>query len=336
LVTNEQGWRSFGGWLVLTAASSFLLVVLLLVALDPFDTGRFPRVPGREGVHQQYVTFVNASRGRDERFRVAILGSSTVQFLEPGAMAARIGAPVTSLSMPGSASEEALAAADWVVRSRRTPALALILGVDGWWCTSGPGLHGMLPFPYWLYSRSNLEYVRGMIRPRTVRHAVIRAQYLAGRGKRPPARPDGFYDYERVYRQINYEAGTPERLARVEPAGSVNLTGRFPALEALDGFLRDVPPETIVVLLRPPVFINGLPVPGSDYASSERQCREQLSKIAQARPRTVVLDWRVDRPETRSAANFYDHIHVRRALARVLEAELAAAVNPARDDHAAH
>ena len=91
-------------------------------------------------------------------------------------------------------------------------------------------------------------------------------------------------------------------------------------------------PETILVLLQPPVFINGLPATGSDYARSERQCKDRLQRLAAARPRTVVLDWRVERPETRAAANFYDHIHMRGALARVLEPEVAAAVNAVAND----
>ena len=131
---------------------------------------------------------------------------------------------------------------------------------------------------------------------------------------------------------MNYGAGAAERLAKVAPAASVNLTGRFPALEALDGFLKEVPPETLVVLLQPPVFINGLPASGSDYALSERQCKERLQRLAAARPRTAVLDWRVERPETREAANFYDHIHRRGALARRLEPEVAAAVNAVAND----
>jgi hypothetical protein len=333
--SRAQAWSSFGRWFGLTVGCGFLVAIVLVVALDPFDTGRFPRVPGRAGVHQQYVTFVNASRGRDERFRVAMIGSSTVQLLEPGALAARIGMPVTALISPGAGAEETLAVADWVVRSRRTPPFALILGVDGWWCTAGPSLAGSMPFPLWLYGRSDLDYVRGMVRLRTAEHALMRVQYLAGRRKRPPARPDGYSDYEGAYQRVNYGAGVAERLAKVAPAASVNLTGRFPALEGLDVFLEEVAPETIVVLLLPPVFINGLPATGSDYARSERQCKERLQALAAARPRTVVLDWRVERPETRAAANFYDHIHMRGALARMLEPEVAAAVNAVASDGAA-
>src|SRR5215211_6517149 len=151
--SRAQAWSSFGRWFGLAAGCGFLIVIGLVVALDPFDTGRFPRVPGRAGVHQQYVTFLNASRGRDERFRVAMIGSSTVQLLEPGPLAARIGMPVTGLISPGAGAEGTLAVADWVVRSRRTPPFALIIGIDGWWCTAGPSL-----------SRSDLDYVRGMVR----------------------------------------------------------------------------------------------------------------------------------------------------------------------------
>ena len=69
-----------------------------------------------------------------------------------------------------------------------------------------PTLAGSMPFPLWLYGRSDLDYVRG-IRLRTPEHALMRVQYLAGRRKRPPARPDGYSNCEGAYQRVNYGAG---------------------------------------------------------------------------------------------------------------------------------
>jgi hypothetical protein len=170
----------------------------------------------------------------------------------------------------------------------------------------------------------------GLARLSILRQVPTRVRFLLGRGKRAAARPDGFWDYETEFAKLGDEAARAERLNRPGGPTPINLTGRFPALEALARFLQEVPEETVVILLRPPVYITGLPTPGSDYERSERECRERLQATAKSRPRLALIDWRTDRPENRIAGNFYDHVHYRRPLARRLEGEISGAIEALR------
>jgi hypothetical protein len=337
LEDRQTRWRSFGRVLVLLAALGWAGILLFLVLIDPFDTGRLVAHSGPPGVSAQGPGTANASRGRDPRFRVAIIGNSTAQLLEPAAIGREIGAPVTSLVIGGSGPEEQLAVADWVLRSHREPPLvALIFGLDGSWCTAGASLRGPHPFPFWIYGRSTLDYLIGLARLSVLRRAPARVTFLLGRGRRAPARPDGFWDYDPEFRRLGYTDAPAKSLDRPGGPTPVNLTGHFPAIEALVPLLATVPQETVVVLLRPPVFITGLPTPGTGYDISEHRCRERLQAVAASRARTALIDWRVDRPENRVAANFYDHVHYRRDLARALEQEIAAAINRLRSEPATH
>lgn len=322
--------RTFMAW----APLLFIGSLCLLLLVDPYDTGRFLRLPGTPGVHHQVPSAANASRGRDESFRAAIFGNSTVQLIEPAALAQAIGAPVTSLVVAGSGPEEQLAIADWVLRHHRDPPIALIFGLDGTWCTAGPDLRGPHPFPFWLYSPSTWQYLMGMVRLSALRQVWPRVRYLIGHRKLPPARPDGFWDYEIDYQRIGYDALSKPTLTTVSATAPINLTGEWPALEALSRLLAKVPAETVVVLLRPPVFITGLPTPGSTYETSERRCAARAQAIADSRPRTAHLNWRSDRPEIRDPDNFHDHFHYGRTLARRLEADIASAVDRLRGETA--
>ena len=112
--------------------------------------------------------------------------------------------------------------------------------------------------------------------------------------------------------------------------GEINLTGRFGAAQALADQLASVPPETTVILVRPPVYVTGLGAPGSDTAKTDAACRAAQKAVAAGRPNTYLIDWRVDRPETRDLDAFIDHSHYRKGLARLIEADIAAILNKTR------
>jgi hypothetical protein len=324
ILSGELGarsiWAGFNRSFAVAFAAVLLGIFSLLVLFDPYDTGRFLHLPLRPGVSPQGPNTANASRGRDPAFGAAIFGNSTVQALRPTVLTRATGVETVSLIVPGSGPAEQLAVADWFVRNRRRPR-ALIFGMDGSWCTADPSLRGPYPFPFWLYARSPLEYLAGLFRFDVLERLPRRIGYLLGQRER--AVPNGYWDYEIDYRAINYEAGAREKLMQVGPAGPVNTTGRFPAAAALRAFLGAVPPETVVILLRPPVFMTGLPQPGTPYARSEAGCRQAFAEIAAERPRTAIIDWRTDRPETRSAENFFDQVHYRKPMAGMLEDEIA-------------
>jgi hypothetical protein len=104
----------------------------------------------------------------------------------------------------------------------------------------------------------------------------------------------------------------------------------FPAAAKLEAVLAKVQPATAVLLVWPPVYIAEQPVPGSPLEETWRACHQAYADIVARRPRSAMLDWAVDRPENRDAANFFDKSHYRSALAAKVEADIAAALDRLR------
>ncbi|MFC7396635.1 hypothetical protein ACFQU1_05445 [Chelatococcus sp. GCM10030263] len=298
-------------------ACGFLLIAFLV---DPFDSGRSP-LQLAEGVPEQINRFANASRARDPAFRAAIFGNSRIQLIEPAVLTAGTGIPFVSLGIEGSYPREQLATLDWFLAHHPDPAV-IVVGIDGVWCESDLA-QGVHPFPYWLYSPSTLTYLRGLFRATALEGLGRYGAYVLG--GRPRARPDGFWNYETLYLKVGMDSEEKQRaLLRHEFAADVNLTGRFPAADELATRLQRLPRETKVVLLRPPVFYTGLPMPGSPEAAAEAACLDRFTALVRSRPNTFLLDWRVDRPEVREQSAFFDHTHYRKPVARRVEEDLIA------------
>ncbi|GGC84421.1 hypothetical protein [Chelatococcus reniformis] len=295
---------------VITAAVLLAALLAAVVALDPYDTGRLALIE-KGGIPDTGPRIANASRGRDPAFNAALIGNSRVQMVEPSRLDAATGLRFVTLMVPAIRPEEQLVLLRWFLRNHPRPA-ALVIGLDEWWCLAS--IKADKPFPFWLYAETSLGYVRGLLRFEALEQASRRLAYLGGRGAR--ARPDGFWDYEQDY--ISVGATEPElhrrRLSAPPPSESANPANRFPGLEALDEALHGVPPTTAVVLTWSPVHHSYRPVPGSPADGTWRACRESAVRVADSRPRTAVLDWSTDRPESWDDDNFFDRSHYRRAL----------------------
>lgn len=316
-------WTRFLQGFAVAAALVFAPVFAGLVAIDPYDTGRFGLVR-KPGVPAQGPRTADASRGRDPAFDGAIIGNSHIQLVSPAELAAATGIPFVSLAIPGTGPREQLALVDYFLRNRIRPAGALVLGIDDFWCTPDPALPLSRPFPFWLYERSPWRYLAGLVRWQVFDEAIRRVQYVAGLSRQPRARPDGYWNYDEGsdWRPDAEDAIPTLRLTVTRP----NATGRFPALEALGARLATLPAGLPVVILRPPIIATALPDPATPAGSQEAACREALAVAAAGRPGVTILDWRVDRPETRRLENFRDHTHYRSGLARDVERDIAASL----------
>jgi hypothetical protein len=137
-----------------------------------------------------------------------------------------------------------------------------------------------------------------------------------------PTDPDGYRDYE-VGRTWNFR---PE----IAPGGTLSpilsdAAGRaFPAIEALDKVLADVPADTPVIVLMPPQFYTLLPAPGSHKAIEFNACKAELASRVGARARGGFLDYLTDTPIARNPENFMDAEHYRANVARAIEKDIAA------------
>ncbi|POR53971.1 hypothetical protein [Bosea psychrotolerans] len=316
-------WASFTRAFLATALLLAASLLGLAFLLDPYDTGRSP-LALKPGVRPQGPRMAAASRGRDPAFQAVIIGNSHIQLVSPEELTARTGTAFLSLATPGTGPKEALALLDWFLRKRLEPARAIVVGIDEHWCTSDPALPNKRPFPFWLLSRNLGDYLLGLIRYDVIQELPSRIAYLRSPdGAR--ARPDGYWDYE-----ANFDAQAPEverdRRAALETPlqiGGGNHTGPFPAARALEALALAAAPEATLILLRPPSYVTSHPEPGSQDAAADSACRAAFAEITQRHPRSVLLDWRIGRPENGDPDQFFDHTHYRRSLAALVEADIA-------------
>jgi hypothetical protein len=289
----------------------------ILLLLDPYGTGRL--TPFRSAtVREQGPRTANAHRAADSRFDGVILGNSHIQLVEPAALRAALGTPFVSLIVPATGPREQFAILEYRLSRHSRPPDALVWGIDDRWCAAEDHPALTHPFPFWLYDPNDAAYAAGLVRWSALEELPPRLLALLGLSRRPAARPDGFWDYE-AYREWRADVVGP-RLAKREPPFLVNRTGRYPQIERLGRTLAALPASVRVVLVRPPVHASALPQPDTDEARSEAGCRAALEEAARARARTAMLDRRVDAPDTRDPANFFDPTHYRRPVARALGA----------------
>jgi hypothetical protein len=319
---GARAWTRFALVLAGGAAALMALLVGVIYVLDPYDAGR----PGwivKPGVRPQGPRTAAASRGRDPAFDAAIFGNSHVQLLSPERLNGLTGMSFVSLIAPATLPKEQFVLLDWYLRHRKSPAKAIIIGVDGHWCTGDVNLTNEKPFPFWLYERSLPAYLRGMLRYDMLEEAPRRVAYLLAR-KPERARPDGYWDYEPNYIGLGYDV-RPERRAILEEGGrgiTHNPTVTFPAADRLAQMLREVPPQTQVILLHPPIYISTLAREGDPQWATEVACKAAFAKVASQRPNTTVLDWRIQRPEVKEAGLWFDHSHYRMPIALGIEQDI--------------
>lgn len=327
---KQKRWRAFALTLLVTAGLLFPALTTALYVIDPYGTGR-ARLIDPPGVRAQGTRTEHANRALDPAFDAVILGNSRMQALSPERLTTLTGARFASLTVPGTRPREQLTLLDWFLRHRETPPAAVLIGTDIFWCRGGDeALATVNPFPFWLYDENIFVYLRGLVRFNVLQEGVRRIEYALERRDR--ARPDGYWDYDPIYESQGYDREDKRALLmEYKPEDLVNESGVFPAIEELGARLVSLPTETVVGLVIPPAFITGQPRADTPEGRTELACREALETLARSRPRTFVIGWSGALPETTNPDDYFDHVHYKRALARVLEDQLAGRMNAFRD-----
>src|SRR5947209_15833933 len=302
---------AWGGWLVAFLGALALgaaLVFALVPLVDPYGSGRFG-ILGIQGVYDESPRTANASRARDPQFDSAVFGNSTGQLLKPSEISRLTGASFVQLTVPGTGPREQLAIMDFFLRHHPRPG-ALVIVTDAGWCMRDPALPLQHPFPFWLYGESTLDYAGRLFSSRALGRTWRRV--LLATGLRQRSAPDGYWDYE---------ANGPGEFAPViapqsdaAPAAGP-VSDFFPAAALLGDTLKKVPPDVPVVLVVPPAFYSMLAPPGSAAAAEENACKAALKRVIAGRPRSSLIDYRVDNALTRERANFMDSGHYRAIIA---------------------
>jgi hypothetical protein len=315
---TDPGWgRSLLACLG-TLIGAALLVLALMVAVDPYDSGKLGLL-GIDGVDNRLTQITAASRARNPDFNAAILGNSTAQMVEPAELSRATGLRFVQLYMTGAFPRQELAVLDFFLRNHREVG-ALVIVTDPGWCTHARAKEeGGVPFPDWLYDRSVVTYAARLISWQAIEHAFQRISI--GLGRRPRMNPDGFVSYEDIWPPGQFkEVGWPRDPA---PASSAEMRATFPEIAALADIVRALPADVPVVIIVPPTLATTVPKPGTEAALERSACDAALKKVVAGRPRSNFISHRVDNDLTRDRANFADFIHYRPILARKIEQGIA-------------
>jgi hypothetical protein len=357
----NAAWRRFALIFVGVFAGVVGVVYAFIILVDPYDSGRFVSL----GLHGLYdggprsgelggatksgavrpnggafgdtdtsQRTANVALGRSARFNAAIFGNSHGQLLSPGRLSRMTGLDFVQLTVPGANVREEIAMMRWFI-GHHPEAGAMVLALDERWCVTDPALPLRTPFPFWLYSDSNLVYLAGALSTRTLRDGIRRVAAAFG----PPAAADpaGYADYE-TGKPWTFRPGKPVPVDAF-PSRDERPFRRdtdFPGLILLDALFADIPATTPVVIVLPPQFHTRLPPAGTGAARFRDYCKWQIGLRAERGAGSAFIDFLVDSEITRNPENFMDDEHYRGNIAQIIEADIAAALNARRSSEAGH
>ncbi len=316
--SDARPWRR---WITLFAATFLGLggsLFVLLLLIDPYDTGRFPTL-GIVGVSDNTPRTAHVSRARDPAFDSAVIGNSTGQLIDPHRLSAATGLRFTQLTIPATGPREQMAILDWF-RTRREKIGAIVLTTDTSWCAQTLDLPLRYPFPFWLYG-GDLDYLRHVLNSKSLDRAVWRVQLALG--SRTRSDPVGYSDYT-LGRNFIFVEAMP---VPIEDLSNIVLPPRFPWLDRLTRVVAQLPANARMVLVMPPVFAQLMARAGSNEEQVVQACKAALAAAVAPRPGGFV-DALVDDAVTRDPANFMDGVHYRSNLARTLEDRIIATLGP--------
>jgi hypothetical protein len=343
---GDSVWRRFALLFVGVFAGVVGIACAFIILVDPYDSGRFVSFGLRSpydgttnlvadltgGIPTSGAAFgdtdtsqrtSNVALGRSLRFNAAIFGNSHGQLLSPQRLSRATGLNFVQLTVPGSNVREQLAMMHWFI-AHHSDIGAMVLALDERWCVTDPALPLRTPFPFWLYSDSNLVYLANALSTRSLRDSIRRV--AAAFGSSRTLDTAGYADYESG-KAWSFRPGRPAT-ADEFPTRDEFRGLDFPGLVRLDAMLGEIPAATPVVIVMPPQFHTRLPPAGTPAAQFRDGCKE---RIAQRARHGAFIDFLVDSEIARSPENFMDDEHYRSNIAEIVEADIAAALGGRRE-----
>jgi len=303
---------SIGGTALLYAA---------VVLLDPFATGRLTPTSHFDVTIEKRM-FAHAGRVRNPAFDAAVIGNSRGFALETRRLSAASGRTFTHLTQEATFAGDQLKMAQLFVAARAGRSAMIVHVIDdGVWCNPARGTTAY-KMPWWLYERSDLQYLRNIFSADSLRAAALRVSMLLGLRPRNALRSDGYALWlprdTAELRQEMLRAPRPKNVAAVDAP--------FPNLDDLARTLQGFDAAVVVVLFMPPVFAGALPVAGSPAEARLAACKARVAAIVAARPNTAFVDALTDRESVRNPNNFIDATHYLDPVAVEVEGGIVAAV----------
>ena len=320
-IADDGKWRRAALACLVGFAGALALVLISVIVIDPYDSGRFPTFMPAGSMDQRQST-IAISRGRDPRFNAAILGSSRSVLVDPRRVSALTGFHFVNVAVEGATIREQMTILHWFTRNH-SRVDAMVVATDEPWCSRDPALPGEPDFPYGLYSDSFVEYFKTTLSASTLIFDKERILYALGR--RPAVDPESYYDDEPTH-DWRWPAGPPRGWGPPIAAAPLARVA-LPALARFDATLKDVPGSPAMLLWMPPLYRDELPPPDTVAGHDLAECKLALRDWTQRRSHAAFLDFAVDTPQTADRGNFLEPTHINNRFMRIIEPRLADAVN---------
>jgi hypothetical protein len=309
-------WRRFARRFVVVFITELIAVFIFLLAVDPLDSGRFPKLTAG-GPIDSVGRVVNVSRGHDPRFDAAIIGNSHLMPLEPKRLSAATGFSFVQLAVPAERKREDAAMIAWFRRNHPKIA-ALVINADPTICDRDPTLPLTAPFPFWLYG-SDLGYVTHVMSASMLRLSIRRIK--ATLGLSATSDPSGT-----TFEEVKFAfAGPPPSVQppATDLSPALLADTRFPAIDLMEEALDGLPSSTLVVFVVPPAHVSLLPQENTPEWREIKTCKYELERRVRGHPNWRWLDYFLDTPAARDTENFIDPNHYRTFFSRMIENDIA-------------
>lgn len=302
----------------------------LILGVDPYGNSPFslPLERAPVSTNQRFSYPVLA---RSARFDSAIIGSSTLRLLDPDRLDEASGAKFVNLAMNSATAYEQMRIHALFLR-HHPDARAVIIGIDDSWCRreSTVERYTFREFPQWMYDENPWNDLRYMFNDKALENTVRLLELLAGK-RAPKYEANGYRDFTldfgtydpRAVAARLYPNGRPaaRRIPDIPPQGQ-HPQWQFASHALLSEMLERTPPGTRTLL----VFV---PFHGDYLARSEalyRECKARVLAIA-ADHKVTAIDYMRESPITREDDNYWDPLHYRAAVARIIEQDLGAVLD---------
>jgi hypothetical protein len=319
-------WRSFAIRLLAVFAGGIAGLYAFVLLIDPYNVIPFSLPIERPlvSINQRYMYPQVVRSGRFDSF---VVGTSTSRLLDPDILNAEFGVKFANLAMDSATAWEQKTMADYFIDRAGQPRV-MIVGIDRVWCE--PDADGdritFRGFPEFLYDDSKWNDYLYLLNLETIE---IAGRLLGNRLGLYPTRsrydgfqifvpPDATYDAEKA-RRVIWSVSQPQR--------GPDKRG-FPALQWLDDLLGKSG-EGMKIIAFMPVHIAAQPMPSSEAAAVEAQCKARIIQIA-ARRGARVIDWRYPSSLTRQDSNYWDSVHYRIPIAQRLVRDMSRAFREGR------
>ncbi len=322
-------WRRFFNFTAGTAALVAGILYAFVVVVDPWDilpfSPPFDRAPVTSNQRFSYPTLA-----RSAAFDSAIYGTSTARLLRPAALDPEFDARFVNLAMNSATAYETSRLFRVFVRAHPAPKVAMV-GLDVVWCVTGDTYQKLTPrpFPAWMYGTQLWRGYADMFNLYAVQEAgkefgVLTGLKPADMGRDGYTRfvpPDSQYDVVRAARNLDEARPT---VPPGDRSGDPSMW-RYPALELLHEDLAMLPAGTGKILFFVPYNHRLLSAAGSPVEAVWDECKRRVISLAQAMPRSLVVDFMLQSPITKVDTNYWDGLHYRAYVADRLARDLATA-----------